>query len=114
MTDEAAQYKRLKEPLKAANGYTRHGQGEYVDLEDRTIHTNTIEGYFSVFKARMKGTYQHCGKAAPSPLPLPSSILGTIIAAASDRGRGSHELALCGIVGKRLTYRGSRAEPSAM
>jgi hypothetical protein len=27
------------------------------------VHTNTIEGYFSVFKRGMKGIYQHCGEA---------------------------------------------------
>ena len=27
------------------------------------MHTNTIEGYFSVFKRGMKGIYQHCGEA---------------------------------------------------
>lgn len=26
-------------------------------------HTNTIEGYFSIFKRGMKGVYQHCGEA---------------------------------------------------
>jgi hypothetical protein len=28
---------------------------------DPTIHSNTIEGYFSIFKRGMKGIYQHCG-----------------------------------------------------
>ena len=26
------------------------------------VHTNTIEGYFSIFKRGMKGVYQHCAK----------------------------------------------------
>ena len=26
------------------------------------IHTNTVEGYFSVFKRGMRGTYQHCAE----------------------------------------------------
>ena len=26
------------------------------------MHTNTIEGYFSIFKRGMKGVYQHCSK----------------------------------------------------
>ena len=39
---------------------------EYVRDE---VHTNTIEGYFSVFKRGMQGIYQHCGEAAPAPLP---------------------------------------------
>ena len=54
MTDEAGQYRHLSASF-AAHGFTRHGQGEYVDLTDRTIHTNTIEGAFSVFKRGMKG-----------------------------------------------------------
>ena len=26
------------------------------------IHTNTVEGYFSIFKRGMKGVYQHCSE----------------------------------------------------
>jgi hypothetical protein len=37
----------------------RHGAEEYVRGD---IHTDTLEGYFSVFKRGMRGTYQHCGK----------------------------------------------------
>lgn len=29
---------------------------------DRTIHTNIVEGAFSIFKRGMKGVYQHCGE----------------------------------------------------
>lgn len=34
-----------------------HAAKEYVR---GTVHTNTIEGYFSIFKRGMKGVYQHC------------------------------------------------------
>lgn len=61
MTDEAGQYQKLGETF-AEHGFTSHGKGEYVSRDDRTIHTNTIEGYFSIFKRGMKGTYQHCAK----------------------------------------------------
>jgi len=27
------------------------------------VHTNTVEGFFSIFKRGMKGVYQHCGEA---------------------------------------------------
>ena len=27
---------------------------------DGAIHSNTVEGYFSIFKRGMKGIYQHC------------------------------------------------------
>jgi hypothetical protein len=26
------------------------------------VHTNTIEGYFSIFKRGMTGVYQHCAE----------------------------------------------------
>jgi hypothetical protein len=34
-----------------------HKADEYVR---GTAHTNTLEGYFSIFKEGMKGVYQHC------------------------------------------------------
>ena len=36
---------------------------EYV-RQDKTakVHTNALEGFFSVFKRGMVGTYQHCGE----------------------------------------------------
>jgi len=34
-----------------------HSHGEYVRGD---VHTNSVEGYFSIFKRGMKGTYQHC------------------------------------------------------
>ena len=35
---------------------TTHSAKEYVR---GIVHTNTVEGYFSVFKRGMKGVYQH-------------------------------------------------------
>ena len=61
MTDEASQYGALSKHF-AGHGYTRHGAGQYVDYENPLIHTNTIEGAFSIFKRGMKGVYQHCAK----------------------------------------------------
>jgi transposase-like protein len=57
-TDEAGHYLHVGKEF-AEHGVVRHGGEEYVRGE---IHTNTLEGYFSVFKRGMKGTYQHCGK----------------------------------------------------
>src|SRR6266849_622370 len=45
MTDDAGQYRPMREYF-ADHGFTRHTEGEYVAREDRTIHTNTIEGFF--------------------------------------------------------------------
>lgn len=114
MTDEAGQYRHLSAEFTGGHGFTRHGQGEYVDLVDRTIHTNTIEGAFSVFKRGMKGVYQHCGKQhlhrylAEFDFRYNNRVaLGVHDVARTTRAVG-------GIVGKRLTYRGSRVGLSVM
>jgi hypothetical protein len=59
LTDEAGQYYYLYEDF-ADHGVVRHSQGEYISLLDPSIHTNTVEGYFSIFKRGMRGVYQHC------------------------------------------------------
>ena len=62
ITDEAGQYTKTKLPMSdefKEHEYVTHSIGEYVRGD---IHTNTIEGYFSVFKRGMTGVYQHCGK----------------------------------------------------
>ena len=61
MTDEHSGYRYLKDYF-AAHGTTSHGKGQYVNLEDRSIHSNTVEGYFSIFKRGMKGVYQFSGE----------------------------------------------------
>lgn len=61
-TDESRIYGHV--PHYFASHHTVvHTGSEYVRYEeDRTVHTNTVEGYFSVFKRGMKGTYQHCAE----------------------------------------------------
>jgi transposase-like protein len=41
----------------AAHHAVKHSAYEYVRGD---VHTNTIEGYFSILKRGMKGVYQHC------------------------------------------------------
>jgi transposase-like protein len=60
MTDENASYIKVGREF-AAHGIVHHTQGEYVSKLDGAVHTNTIEGFFSIFKRGMKGVYQHCG-----------------------------------------------------
>jgi len=62
MTDDAGQYCHLNKDF-AQHDVVCHNQGEYVSMKDRTIHTNTVEGFFSIFKRGMKGVYQHCKKS---------------------------------------------------
>jgi len=44
----------------ASHNVVEHQKGQYVNMENRALHTNTIEGFFAVFKRGMKGVYQHC------------------------------------------------------
>jgi transposase-like protein len=58
MTDEAGQYAHLGKEF-ASHEFVNHSGGEYGRGE---VHTNTIEGYYSIFKRGMKGVYQHCSE----------------------------------------------------
>ena len=57
-TDEAQFYKQPGTAF-AAHEAVNHGSGEYARGETTT---NTVEGYFSIFKRGMVGVYQHCGE----------------------------------------------------
>jgi len=50
MTDEARHYTKLGQ------------QFEYVSRFNPQVHTNTVEGFFSIFKRGMRGVYQHASK----------------------------------------------------
>lgn len=76
-------------------------------VTDGDVHTNTLEGAFSIFKRGMVGTYQHCGEQhlqrylAEFDFRLNNRIkLGINDTMRADK-------ALEGIKGKRLTYRPS-------
>ncbi len=59
-TDESRLYFNAADTF-AAHETVHHTSGEYVRYEDgRAIHTNSAEGYFSIFKRGMRGVYQHC------------------------------------------------------
>ena len=55
-TDESRLYGDIADHF-AAHETVHHSSNEYARGD---VHTNTIEGYFSIFKRGMKGVYQHC------------------------------------------------------
>jgi transposase-like protein len=57
-TDEWSTYYGLGMNF-ASHETVKHGAKEYVRGD---VHTNTIEGFFSIFKRGMKGVYQHCSE----------------------------------------------------
>jgi transposase-like protein len=100
MTDEAGYYARLKDEF-ADHEFVQHGAEEWARGE---VHTNTIEGFFSIFKRGMKGVYQHCAKkhlhryAAEFEFRYNHRSANGV-----DDGKRAL-LALAGSRGKRLTY----------
>lgn len=108
MTDEHSGYRDAGKWF-AGHGTTSHGRGEYVNLEDRSIHSNTVEGYFSIFKRGMKGIYQHCGEGHLHRYLAEFEFRYNNREAlgCNDQDRAAN--ALRGIVGKRLTYGGPAA-----
>jgi transposase-like protein len=101
MTDEAGHYYAVSDHFEA-HGTVRHGQGEYGIGE---FHTNTIEGYFSVFKRGMKGIYQHCAKKHLHRYLAEFDFRYNNRTKLGCEDVERSERALKGIVGKRLTYR---------
>src|ERR1700738_4118256 len=57
MTDELSSYKIIAEIEELAHESVKHSKKEYVRGE---VHTNTVEGFYSIFKRGMNGVYQHC------------------------------------------------------
>ncbi|MGO9017303.1 MAG: IS1595 family transposase [Syntrophobacteraceae bacterium] len=103
MTDDAGQYTHINKDF-ADHGVVCHSQGEYVSLSDPAIHTNTVEGFFSIFKRGMKGVYQHCAKEHMHRYLAEFDFRYSkrIAKGVDDILRA--EKILCGVVGKRLTY----------
>jgi transposase-like protein len=101
MTDQASWYKSLGREF-ASHQSVDHGHFEYVRGD---VTTNTVEGFYSIFKRGMKGIYQHCAEKhlhrylAEFDFRYSNRVkLGIDDVARADR-------ALQGIVGKRLTYK---------
>lgn len=79
-------------------GYVRKGKRGKV-------HTNTLEGFFSVFKRGMVGTYQHCGEQHLQRYLAEFDFRQNNRAKLGIDDETRAATALKGIVGKRLTYR---------
>jgi transposase-like protein len=107
MTDDAGQYKYLKEDFLEHN-CVQHGQGEYVSFADPSIHTNTVEGFFSIFKRGMKGVYQHCKKQHLHRYLAEFDFRYNKRVALGFDDPDRAEKLLQGVKGKRLTYQTTR------
>ena len=104
MTDELPVYLNVGADF-ASHDAVKHSEDEYVRYEgDKVVSTNTVEGYYSIFKRGMKGIYQHCKERhlhrylAEYDFRYSNRVRLGI----DDVERA--ECALKGVIGKRLTY----------
>jgi transposase-like protein len=107
MTDSARWYQFLQQNTGVASHDTvKHEDYEYVRREgEKVISTNTVEGYYSIFKRGMKGVYQHCGEKHLHRYlaEFDFRYSNRVALGVDDEARATR--ALKGVVGKRLTYR---------
>jgi hypothetical protein len=103
-TDESKFYSKVGEEF-AEHATVKHSMGEYARGD---VTTNTVEGFFSIFKRGMKGIYQHCGEQHLQRYltEFDFRYSNRIALGVDDVERTTR--AVRGIVGKRLTYRTTR------
>jgi transposase-like protein len=108
MTDEGRHYRGVGADF-AGHGTIHHTIREYVNRDDPSVHTNTVEGAFSIFKRGMRGIYQHCGERHLHRYLAEFDFRYNNRArlGVDDAERAAR--AIRGVVGRRLTYR--RATP---
>jgi len=109
-TDEARMYWPIGRRF-AKHGMVKHAIGEYGKPDGTT--TNTVEGYFSIFKRGMVGVYQHCGEQH-----LHRYLAEFDFRYSNRVAKGVDDVlrtmrAIKGAEGKRLTYRQPRSAGAA-
>jgi hypothetical protein len=90
---------RIHEAVDHNKEYVRPGKA------GRTVHTNTLEGFFSIFKRGMVGTYQHCGEQHLDRYLAEFDFRANTRTALGFDDTARAAKLLEGINGKRLTYR---------
>ena len=106
MTDQARAYRNIGRRF-ARHESVNHTEDEWVRGD---AHTNTVEGYFSVFKRGMIGVYQHCDERHLHRYAAEFDFRYSNRMALGIDDEQRTERAIRGIIGKRLTYRTTRGE----
>jgi transposase-like protein len=107
MTDESSTYLQLGKDF-AKHDVVDHSREEYSYTDRVTgvqIGTNTVEGFYSVFKGGMKGVYQHCGEKHLHRYVAEFDFRYSNRSALGVEDMERADKLAAGIVGKRLTYR---------
>jgi transposase-like protein len=101
MTDDAMVYNKLGNAFLDHQS-VNHSIGEYVRDD---AHTNTVEGYFSIFKRGMYGVYQHVSSHHLHRYTTEFDFRFNHREKLGFSDTERTHVALKGIGGKRLTYR---------
>ncbi len=101
MTDEANHYTAAGKAF-ASHEKVNHRVKEYARGD---VTTNTVEGFFGIFKRGMRGIYQHCGQQHLHRYVAEFDFRYSNRSAHGIEDRERADIALKGITGKRLTYR---------
>jgi transposase-like protein len=106
MTDEAGQYAHLNKHFDE-HEFVSHSAEEYVRDD---VHTNTVEGFYSVFKRGMKGVYQHCSEQHLHRYVTEFDFRYNNRARLGVNDQQRTVKTLLGMKGKRLTYRATKRQ----
>jgi transposase-like protein len=100
-TDESRLYAGA-DAVVVAHETVNHGAEEYARGD---VTTNSVEGFFSIFKRGMKGVYQHCQEKHLHRYLSEYDFRynNRVALGVDDETRAV--IALNGVVGKRLTYK---------
>lgn len=101
MTDQSAVYNQVGSQM-ASHEAVNHSVEEYRRGD---AYTNTVEGYFSIFKRGMKGVYQHCQEKHLHRYLAEFDFRYSHRVARGVDDSKRMELAVLGAKGKRLYYR---------
>jgi transposase-like protein len=105
-TDEMHTYKYIAQVEGLDHETVAHSKDEYARYDgDRVISTNTVEGYYSIFKRGMKGVYQHCAEKHLHRYLSEFDFRYSNRSALGINDGERRTLAIKGAAGKRLTYR---------
>lgn len=99
-TDESRLYSAVGKEY-ASHEFVTHGRREYVRGD---VSTNTVEGFFSIFKRGMRGIYQHCHEKHLHRYLAEFDFRYSNRVALGYNDKDRSDAMLLGIVGKRLTY----------
>ncbi|MDP8997525.1 MAG: IS1595 family transposase, partial [Pseudomonadota bacterium] len=104
MTDEGLHYRAVGREF-ASHEFVSHKREEYAR---GIVSTNTVEGFYSIFKRGMKGIYQHCSERHLHRYLAEFDFRYSNRVATGVNDVARTERLLKGITGKRLTYQTTR------